>query len=452
MLAPRPAGEAAVGDLSDLLAAADDDMDLDALLADLEPPALEGEPRYYQEAAGGQFENGVAVTFGNDAEALAAFEKTAVIVDRSHWGRIRVSGDDRMSFMHNQSTADFMNLKPGQGTDTVLVTPQARTIDIASAVVQEKGVLLIVSPGQAETLLQRLNKYIFPMDRVEIQDVSSKCGMLTIMGPGCHELLEEIKAEGIIGKPEGSHMLVRFGDAPVILIAGSGLRNNGYTMIVDESQTGALWRQLTMLGAVPMGSNMWEQVRILQGRPAPAAELTDQFNPLEAGLYHAVSLAKGCYIGQETLAKVHNLDAVKQQLWGLEMATRCAPGDIVTDADGNKLGTVTSVTTRVDNGTTVALAYLRCKSKGGKVEVGGIYVTVNGVTAQVVSLPYGMREFHPDSLPKREDKGDAAPAQAAKEDKAAEDAKAAKLKAMQERLAAYQAQVAAAKSKPDKED
>lgn len=63
-------------------------------------------------------------------------------------------------------------------------------------------------------------------------------------------------------------------------------------------------------GALPMGSAVWEHVRILNGVPRPGAELTEAVNPLEAGLYHAVSLAKGCYIGQETLAKVHNNNGV----------------------------------------------------------------------------------------------------------------------------------------------
>ena len=73
---------------------------------------------------------------------------------------------------------------------------------------------------------------------------------------------------------------------------------------------------------------IWPYILLLQGRPMPGTELTDAVNPLEAGLYHAVSLSKGCYVGQETLAKVQNLDAVKQQLWGLRLsceATADAP-------------------------------------------------------------------------------------------------------------------------------
>ena len=75
-----------------------------------------------------------------------------------------------------------------------------------------------------------------------------------------------------------------------------------------------------------MGNQQWEAARIQQGRPMAGTELTEQHIPLEAGLYHAVSLNKGCYMGQETLAKVHKLNAVKQQLHGLLFDGPVQPG------------------------------------------------------------------------------------------------------------------------------
>ena len=68
---------------------------------------------------------------------------------------------------------------------------------------------------------------------------------------------------------------------------------------------------MPLQGAVPMGEEAWEAARIVCGRPAPGSELTQDFNPLEAGLYHAVSVDKGCYIGQETLSKVRRLGVFK---------------------------------------------------------------------------------------------------------------------------------------------
>ena len=88
------------------------------------------------------------------------------------------------------------------------------------------------------------------------------------------------------------------------MAAGCGLPG-GYTFIADESVGTDLWRALTSQeGVEPLGADGWEIARVLAGRPAPGRELTPDYNPLEAGLYHAVSVNKGCYIGQETIAKV----------------------------------------------------------------------------------------------------------------------------------------------------
>ena len=77
----------------------------------------------------------MALSYGAGDKALEAMTYGAVLMDRSHWGRLRVGGGDRVAFMHNQSTADFTRLAPGSGTDTVFVTATARTLDLATAYV-----------------------------------------------------------------------------------------------------------------------------------------------------------------------------------------------------------------------------------------------------------------------------------------------------------------------------
>ena len=91
---------------------------------------------------------------------------------------------------------------------------------------------------------------------------------------------------------------------------------------VQNHSSSNVWFQ----GAVVMGATAWEAARIQDGRPVAGKELTEQHLPLDAGLYHAVSLNKGCYMGQETLAKVHKLNAVKQQLHGLMLDAHVSPG------------------------------------------------------------------------------------------------------------------------------
>ncbi|KAI3429808.1 hypothetical protein D9Q98_010121 [Chlorella vulgaris] len=426
--------------------------DLDALLGDLSVPEIDADLASLQTEQGAVFDDdGVVVHYKNDSRALHALEFAAAVADRSHWGRLRLAGEERLTFLHGQSTADVKDLQPGSGCDTVFVTAQARTIDLATVYAQGSGALVVVSPGVKEALLQRFDKYIFPADKVSVQDISSKTCMFSLVGPQADQVLQRLQAGAICDAPYGSHTLLSFQGKPVIVAVGGGLPGPGYTFIADESVAADVWRVLTAQdGVEPMGSDVWQMARVMAGRPAPGSELTEDFNPLEAGLYHAVSVQKGCYIGQETISKVHNLSAVKQQLWGLEMAAPCVVGDQVQSAapDGGVLGRVTSYIDTPD-GRHRALAYLKCKSRGAQVELEGVPVVVAGANGRVVAPPFLSRAFpegqgEPEAAAASSEELAARKADAQRqkeeEEAAAAAARAEKLRAMQERLAAWQAQ------------
>eukprot|EP00878_Enallax_costatus_P023231 GHUV01024699.1.p1 GENE.GHUV01024699.1~~GHUV01024699.1.p1 ORF type:complete len:310 (+),score=105.60 GHUV01024699.1:842-1771(+) len=255
-------------------------------------------------------------------------------------------------------------------------------------------------------------------------------------------------AFGLEGEAYCRHQLLKFGSgAPVILAVGTGLAIPGFTIIVDEKGAADLYAAVINKGCVPMGEADWERARITQGRPAPGAELTEIYNPLEAGLSHAVSLSKGCYIGQEALAKVTNTNGLKQQLWGLQLSGRAVPGATITsvptaaDEKLEVLGKLTSYANLEKSGH-FGLGYLRCRKGGVQVLLKGINVLVDGQPAKVVDVPYVTRQLPTTTAPGEslQDRAAAAKQAKAAEKAAAEAAKAERLKAMQARLAAFQAQ------------
>jgi len=262
--------------------------------------------------------------------------------------------------------------------------------------------------------------------------------MFTLMGPWSEDLLKQMQVGPVVDGAYGAHSLLNFKGSPVIIAKGSGLHIPGYTLIADQSVAPDLWSLLTEKGAVPAGEEVWESARVLSGRPAPGSELSEDYNVLEAGLYSAASLNKGCYLGQETIAKVHNKDAVKQQLWGVELDAAVEPGTEITQ-NGERVGKVTSYAASGDLGTGhFALAYVRCRVKGKQVSVEGMPVEVGGVKGVVTPIPFATREFAPGAAPVQATK-DAE--ESAETDEAAEKAeaerKAAKLAAMEAKLAAY---------------
>ena len=134
-----------------------------------------------QQAAGVILDDqGVVLSFDQDEQALSAINHGVAICDRSHWGLLRITGEDRLRYLHNQSTNDFEKLKPGQGCDTVFVTSTARTIDLATAYVTEDEVLVLVSPNRREQLLAWLDRFIFPFDKVGLANVSQEYSVFSL--------------------------------------------------------------------------------------------------------------------------------------------------------------------------------------------------------------------------------------------------------------------------------
>ncbi len=338
-----------------------------------------------QTEAGAVFTADIPQSFPQADAALAAAHTGVALVDRSHWGRIQVGGDDCLRFLHNQTTNAFEKLQPGQGCDTVFVTSTARTLDLATAYVDTDSVLLLTSPGQAETLLPWMDRYIFFADKVTLADVTAETVAFTLIGPESDAVLEKIGAGAVAGQPYASHKSLRFDGDGVLVAVGSGLALPGYTLIAPVTQAVALWQQLADCGALPLGETGWQQLRVQQGRPTPGSELTDAVNPLEAGLWQAVSFEKGCYIGQETLARLNTYKGVKQQLWGLTLAAMVPPNSSIYLND-QKVGTVTSVIPTATGA--LGLAYLRTKAGGA-----GLTVQVEGVEATVTDLPFASRGY-----------------------------------------------------------
>jgi tRNA-modifying protein YgfZ len=317
-----------------------------------------------------------------DAAAIQAVTEGVAVCDRSGWGRIRVSDDDRLRFLHNQSTNDFQILKPGQGCDTVMVTSTARTIDLVTAYVLEDAVLLLVSPNRREFIIQWLDRYIFFADKVQLTDVTDETVTFSLIGPESDAIIKKLGVEAIIGQPYGNHLVVNDG---VIVAVGSGLASPGYTLILPVSAKEKVWRQILELGAVELSDRAWDTLRILQGRPTPDAELTDDYNPLEVGLWRTISFNKGCYIGQETIARLNTYKGVKQQLWGIRLSSFAEVGSAIAVGD-EKVGKLTSCT-QTPNGY-FGLGYIRTKAGGV-----GLKVQVGETEGEIVAVPFVSHEY-----------------------------------------------------------
>ncbi len=318
-------------------------------------------------------------SYGNDAAALQAVRETVAVCNRSHWGRLTLTGGDRLKFLHNQTTNDFNRLSPGQGCEATVVNSTARTLDLITAYIKPEEVWLITAPQRRAQLMTWFDRYIFFGDQVALLDNTADTVCLSVMGPNSTKLLQQL---GLTTLPEvlNAHNDGQIAGLPVTVAYGDGLKAPGYTIIATAANGVALWQALTQAGAVPLGEQVWEQLRVQQGRPKPDAELTEDYNPLEAGLWHTVSFAKGCYIGQETIARLNTYNGVKQQLWGLQLSETVSVPTPILLAE-QKVGTLTSLVETSEGFR--GLGYIKTKAGGA-----GLSVHVDGTTATVVEVPY----------------------------------------------------------------
>jgi tRNA-modifying protein YgfZ len=316
---------------------------------------------------------------------LQSARSGVAIYDSSEWGKILVSDRDRLRFLHNQSTADFEKRQAGEGCDTVFVTSTARTIDLATGLILDDEVLIITSPNRRKYLFDWLDKYIFFADRVKLKDVTDTLASFTLMGAESASVLAQLGCPESTDLPLHSHQVHHINGIEVRIAIGTELGLPGYRLICDRSNAPSLHQALTNLDAVTVDEDAWECLRIEQGRPKPDAELTEDYNPLEVGLWDTISFTKGCYIGQETIARLNTYQGVKQYLWGIKLAGSVAVGTVIT-VDGEKVGVLTSCS-EID-GEVKGLGYVR--SKAGGI---GLKVTVGNLAGEIIDLPFVRHEY-----------------------------------------------------------
>lgn len=242
-------------------------------------------------------------------------------------GLLRLEGPGSLRVLHGQTSQAIEHARVGQWLRTCCISPTARMRALAEVLVDGEGAWLVISAGDAAMVRQALERVLFPADRV----VLGALGQAVLAAP-----LEPMGPEGCWAPlPQGEGW--RLGEAALV--------PEGVALPAD------------LAARRPLDATEQERWRIQQGLPAAPAEINEGTNPFELGLAARVSLSKGCYLGQETLAKLASFDGVKQQLrrWHCpaplpasgshpsgEVAALLAPGALLRGRDGERAGTITS--------------------------------------------------------------------------------------------------------------
>jgi tRNA-modifying protein YgfZ len=315
--------------------------------------------------------------YGDVVEEFAAAHHGAIVALRNHEGRLRAIGRDRLDLLHRMSTNDLTSLAAGQARPTVLTTPIARIVDQIWVLNRGETVLCLTSPGRATAVRRWLAGFIFYNDQVKFEDTGAELGQLGLFGPGAAAVAEALMP-GAAGLAE-NHFL----DAgELVVLRGRPMAGDGYTVVAPMPRLEALWGAALAAGAVPAGEDAYQLLRLEAGLPGNP-ELTGDYIPLEANLWPAVDFHKGCYIGQEIIARMESRGKLARRLVGIKLAAPVAAGvEVRAHEGGPAAGTITSAGELPGYGP-VGLAYL----KTAQAEV-GTQVTIGETSGEVVELPF----------------------------------------------------------------
>lgn len=313
-------------------------------------------------------------------DLLETARTAAAVIDRPSVGWVVMRGADRLDLLQRLTTNDLANVRSGTGRHTVLLTDKARIIDVLTVLHRADDTILLCSGGNGARVAAWLRNYVI-MDDVQVADRSADVQAIEWIGPRAADAIRASLSLDVATLPMACFVEHDVDGRTAVTIRIPAICELGYLTVVTASADAPL-----TIATPPMLSDPEaEYLRVLGGMGRLGAEWSDAYNPLEAGLLHMVSFAKGCYIGQEVVARLDSYNKVKQRVMGLVSASRLTPGDVIR-VDGVDVGRVTSA---VDGCTTprwYALGYVRNEHTVDGTDV--IVLTADAeVTATLRTLP-----------------------------------------------------------------
>jgi folate-binding protein YgfZ len=317
-------------------------------------------------------EIGAAIELDGEYRVL---REGAGLIDRSGRGKLVVSGPDAVAFLQGQLTNDLEAVATGEGCYAALLDRKGHIqADLRVLRLAPDRVWIDLEAGTTEAVNRHLSMYRVGQE-VEIADHSEDRAILSLVGPG------SLQVSGAMTlAPEHAHRELELADAACRAIA----TDLGVDLICAAEDAKAVAAALLEGGAERVSERAAEIVRVESGRPRFGREMSIATLPQEAGIDdRAVSFTKGCYIGQETVARLHYKGKPNRHLRGLRLARPAADGDPIK-LDDRELGRIGTAVVSPALGP-IALAVIRREAEpGARVTVGA-----DGVSAEVVALPFG---------------------------------------------------------------
>lgn len=312
----------------------------------------------------------VVMHYGDVASEFTSLRGGAMLVDRSARGRVRIEGAQAAEMLTGLLTNDVKALTPGHGLYAAALTAKGKIVADLRVFADHDGFLVDAPPRAHAGWTAMLKKYVNPR-LAPYRDESAKVRVAGVFGVAARRVVASvtgIAADALAALPPYGHVAGEVGEHQLRVARVPELELEGYELLAPAEAHAEVWRQLTVRGATPSGLLAWEIARIEAGRPEWGLDIDDTTIPQEANLdeLHAISYTKGCYVGQEVVARVHFRGHVNRHLRGLLCGQSEPPPDraILLDDKGKQVGEVRSSAVSPRLGA-IALAMVRREVEPG---------------------------------------------------------------------------------------
>ena len=332
----------------------------------------------------------LAVQFTDTVSEHEAVRNGVGIADISYHGTLSLTGEDRAKFLHRLLSNDVENLSDGEGNYTLLLTNRGKIIADMKVHILGEAIYISTAAECTEDVFAELDKYIIA-DDVELSVETDNFGVIAVYGPKSTELVQSVlNAEELSNLPEYHSRFCMFDQQRIVCIRSNTVGECGYHLYISTDKFETLWEKLMAArpNVVPIGWDALESLRIEAGTPRYGTELTDSVIPLEAELEHAIDFEKGCYIGQEIVARMKYRGHPNRLLRGIEIDAENPVQQKSLIYSGDKeIGWITSSAYSPIIRKPIALGYVRTAftEQGSRIQ---IEISEGRVDGTVIVLPF----------------------------------------------------------------
>ncbi len=334
----------------------------------------------------------VPLNYGDELSEYKSVREGVGIIDLSSRGKLRLSGKDHIKFLQGMLSNDVVKLEEKKGMYATILNVKGRLISDMRVYRESESVLIDLEPVLNQKVLELLTKFRLSY-KANIDDISQNTGLISIQGPQAIKLLEllieekppQMEQYEFIQKEALGHLLT------IVSVNRTG--EEGFDLYVSNDGLKDLWDALLMeregLNVSPIGYNALNMLRIEAGIPIYGVDMDESNIPIEAGLWDALDFEKGCYVGQEVVARIKWRGHVNWHLVGFESEGEVAPkvGDEIF-LDERKIGRITSSTLSPTFNKPLSLGYIRREHKDPGTKVLLNTDAGSGIRTEVKELPF----------------------------------------------------------------